>query len=309
MTTTKRGYKYQDIPFSSEASLPTLNTKFNNWITSEDGFVKGTLIFWTGTSGAGKTTFLTSILNDLPNEDTSIYSREMILKQLKHQLGPVVTNDRIEFIGKDTYPVFSEYMEYLWTIKPAVVVIDSMQDIAEADFPGLSLDAACLSIVNSLKDWAEQTNGIVILIGHVNKDDEFAGKNTIMHKVDIHVEMVNNKKNETYTFSFGKNRKGDKKKILYYEFISKGIIVLYTPEEYEEKLFAKQKPVPFLEAINKTIKMYENLAKGKPCEKAFKEDLKIAKSQIKKRVGDHEGGFAGELVTYLNSIITKHGIL
>lgn len=310
MTTIKRGFSYKDIPFSQDVVLKTTNEKINNWITSENGFCRGTNIFWTGTPGAGKSTLLTTILNSVPDEHTVFYSREMVLSQLKQQLGNVVNHENAEFVGQDNCPTFKDFIAYLWESKPSIAVVDSLQAIAEIDYHSVgtdSLDAACLLIASELKKWAEQTNGIVILIGQVNKDGSFAGKNTIMHLIDIHVQQLKNEKTETCSLSFGKNRKGDTKKILYYEFVGKGQIALYTEEEWNDKQFSKQ-AISFLDAIEQVISAYEKIASGKPREKEFRDQLKVVKTQIKKRVGDHKGGYIGEMVTYLNALLSQYEI-
>lgn len=310
MTTIKRGLKYKDIPTLNEPSLKTVNEKFNKWITAYDGFVKGTINYWTGTSGSGKTTLLTMIANSIPDHLTAVYSREMILAQLKHQLGPVVNHDNVEFIGVDQQPNFNSFMDYLWDLKPSLTIVDSLEVTAKLDFKDQSLESACEEITLRLKDWAEQTGGVVVLIGHVNKDNSFAGSNTIMHLVDAHIEMIYNKKTRIATLGFGeKNRKGDKTNLLYYEFISQGNIELFTPAEYEEKLMLATKPAPFLDAIENIIKTYEKLAKGHVNEQAFREELKTKKTQIRKSVGDRENSFMGDYVAWLSNLLQKYEII
>jgi hypothetical protein len=64
-----------------------------------------------------------------------------------------------------------------------------------------------------LTDWAKTNYGVVIFIGQVTKSGDFAGKQTILHAVDVRGQLYidNEKKSETYgerIFEITKNRFG-----------------------------------------------------------------------------------------------------
>ena len=64
-----------------------------------------------------------------------------------------------------------------------------------------------------LTDWAKSNYGVVIFIGQVTKSGDFAGKQTILHAVDVRGQLYidEEKKSETYgerIFEVTKNRFG-----------------------------------------------------------------------------------------------------
>jgi len=64
-----------------------------------------------------------------------------------------------------------------------------------------------------LTDWAKSTYGNVIFIGQVTKGGDFAGKQTILHAVDVrgHLFIDDDKRSETFgerIFEVTKNRFG-----------------------------------------------------------------------------------------------------
>jgi predicted ATP-dependent serine protease len=77
---------FGDIKVVNEKTIMTGNQMFDKWFSKDGGIVPGSIIFVTGTSGAGKTTLMINLMNWLKNNKSSFYSREMSISSLKQQV-------------------------------------------------------------------------------------------------------------------------------------------------------------------------------------------------------------------------------
>jgi len=132
---------------------------------------------------------------------------------------------------KDTHDNIDEYIEELEELKPEFVIVDSLQLIMNEDYSGMSKEDSGLLIIQKLRDWVEKNDSILIMIGHVTKEGDFEGRNTIQHLFDTHLEMKFDKKKNERTLSWAKNRKGPLG-MLYYEF-GKDKMNFYTPVQWK----------------------------------------------------------------------------
>ena len=129
-------------------------------------------------------------------------------------------------------PTVEDYIKELDELKPEIVMVDSLQVIAYEDFPEKSIDVVEFNIIQSLRKWVEKNDAVLIVIGHVTKEGEFRGNNTILQMFDAHMEMKYDKKTNTRIMSWGhKNRKGPLG-MIYYE-IAKSGVKFYSVEQWE----------------------------------------------------------------------------
>ena len=97
--------------------------------------------------------------------------------------------------------------------KQLFVLQDSLQTLDDGKYNGATNSMTPVRCVEMLTDWAKSTYGIVCFIGQVTKGGDFAGKQTILHAVDVrgHLYIDDEKKSETYgerLFEITKNRFG-----------------------------------------------------------------------------------------------------
>lgn len=296
---------YKDVTVLAEPSIRTGNEKFDKFFSKNGGMVLKTVILLTGSSGAGKTTlsvFLQKVLNLFK---TSFYSREMSASSVKEQTLKIDLNHENAYIcDKTTCKNFTEYMEEVEKIQPKVLTIDSIQVIAREDYPEMSEEDALYLIVDKLREWAERTNGVVFIIGHVTKDNEFRGANTLMQMVDAHLEMIHHKKEDFRTISWGqKNRKGPMG-TLFYTIEESGIKFL-TEEEWEATkggdrnfaLYIAQCTNAYVKTVNKSHKNFE----------AFKKEYEAGIKNIEKVSGNKLETYIS-VIKMMSELSAKHGL-
>lgn len=231
--TTIKSQTINEIVITKEPAIKTGNDKFDSWFSKVGGIVLRSFILLTGGSGSGKTTMMINLMKWLSNLKTSMYSREMRKDDVKEQTINVKFGHNNAYLADvKTHPHFDDYMKELEVLKPKVVIIDSLQVIANEDFPDMGEEKACEHIVNELRTWVADNDAVLILIGHVTKEGEYKGVTTIKHLVDAHMELVFDKKTGNRNISWSKNRKGEVGKLLYYSFGEAGI-ELFTKEEWE----------------------------------------------------------------------------
>lgn len=201
---------FNTIQIVNDETVKTGNRMFDEWFSRDGGIVPGSIIFVTGNSGAGKTTLMLNLMNWLKGHVSSFYSREMGLGAIKHQVqGLEFDNPNASFADHNDCPHIEDYIKELESLKPSFVIVDSLQAIAEQDYPEMGVEKASVMVRNMIEKWCKANNATLFLIGHNTKDNEFAGKNTNMQMVDAHMVLEYDKKTGIRKIYWGKkNRKG-----------------------------------------------------------------------------------------------------
>ena len=266
-----KSLNYNQVEICKELSVKTGSEILDSFLSNEGGFVEKSAIFLTGTPGAGKTTFSIFIQNLLKNHKTSFYSREMSASLIRSQMKRFfIEHDNAYIADREMCPTLNDYIQELNCLHPKVVIVDSLQVIMKEDYISLSADVSGFEIIQKLRRWAEENDAILIVIGHVNKDGEFEGRNTIQHMFDAHLEMIFDKKKNSRTISWAKNRMGAVGKIIHYEF-SENSINFYVKDADENRALEeciRDMIFCFIKTLDKTPPQY------KPFSKELFENLK-----------------------------------
>lgn len=313
MTKSTKAISLKDVVSKKEASILTGIENVDNWLSASKGFVVPSAIFLTGSSGAGKTTLMVYLMSVMKDYRTSLYSREMIKESVKDQTKDIsIEHDNAFISDKNSCKNFDEYMNFLDEVKPRVVVIDSLQAIAQEDYSTMSEDAASLMIVSRLRNWIEQNNAVLILIGHVTKDDVFAGRNTIMQYMDVHIEMIYHKKENYRTISFGqKNRKGPMGQ-LFYKITGRGI-EFFTQEEWE---MSSKKEIRILSdviaSVQRNFDLISHTYKKEAWFKDFSKEINKELAKLRKQFENDENmtelEYMNDYFIIIKSYTEKYGI-
>ena len=184
-----------------------------------EGMVPSSVMMLTGTPGAGKTTLMLQMANAITRAghvclyntgEESLYQVKMVAERLALTAGFVC--------GQDTMvPDLIAHADYLRKSNPGKQVFilqDSLQTLDDGKYSnGYSNGNTPVRVTEMLTDWAKSNYGIVAFIGQVTKSGDFAGKQTILHAVDVRAQLYidEEKRSETYgerIFEVTKNRFG-----------------------------------------------------------------------------------------------------
>lgn len=170
-----------------------------------EGFTPSSVMLFTGTPGAGKTTLMLKMADNITaaghiclvnNAEESPLQVRKTVKRLKCTNG--------FFIGQDSK--VSEIIMHAKILKKKnpkkqlFLVVDSLAAVDDGFFEnGYTNSMTAVRATELLCDFAKETFAVVIIVGHVTKGNVFAGRQTIKHAVDIHMHLGidDDKKSET----------------------------------------------------------------------------------------------------------------
>lgn len=170
------------VPIDSVPRIPTGLSEFDRVLGG--GMVPGSVVLIGGDPGIGKSTLLLQALAMMSQEQPVLYvSGEESLAQV------ALRSNRLGLDGSKL-PMLAEIsveriIEAIGQVKPAVVVIDSIQTMmseALESAPGsVSQVRDCAAQLTRL---AKQQGIAVVMIGHVTKEGALAGPRVLEHMVD-----------------------------------------------------------------------------------------------------------------------------
>lgn len=215
----KRGTNIADIEVP--AALRDRKKVGISWIDDAiggEGFVPSSVMMLTGTPGAGKTTMLLQMADAITKAghvclyntgEESLYQVKMVAERLGLRNGFVV--------GQDTLVTdllkHADHLRKAHPGKQIFILQDSLQTLDDGKWAGATNSMTPVRATEMLTDWAKSNYGVVVFIGQVTKGGDFAGKQTILHAVDVRGRLfIDEQKNsETYgerIFEITKNRFG-----------------------------------------------------------------------------------------------------
>lgn len=147
------------------------------------GIVPGSVTLLGGDPGIGKSTLLMQTAAELTKQGTVLYvTGEESASQLKlraERLG--VGGDMLILAENDLSAIESEVDR----VKPAYVMIDSIQTMYSADCSGTNGSISQIREATSLiTRMAKRTGAATFIVGHVTKDGAIAGPRILEHMVD-----------------------------------------------------------------------------------------------------------------------------
>lgn len=193
------------------------------------GIVKGSVVLLSGDPGIGKSTILMQVCNALQNELNILYvSGEESSVQIKLRASRLgVNSDNISIMNDtDTQSI----CEYIRSVKPDLVMIDSIQTLQIAE---LSSSAGSIVQVRESTNLLLRTGKAldipVFIVGHVNKGGDIAGPKVLEHIVDT-VLYFEGERNQSYRILRAiKNRFGSTNEIGVFEMQEKGLMEVENP--------------------------------------------------------------------------------
>ncbi len=192
------------------------------------GIVPGSVTLLGGDPGIGKSTLLMQTAAELTKQGTVLYvTGEESASQLKlraERLG--VGGDMLILAENDLSAIESEVDR----VKPAYVMIDSIQTMYSADCSGTNGSISQIREATSLiTRMAKRTGAATFIVGHVTKDGAIAGPRILEHMVDTVLYFEGERQDSFRLLRSVKNRFGSTDEIGVFEMRSTGMAEISDP--------------------------------------------------------------------------------
>ena len=192
------------------------------------GIVPGSVTLLGGDPGIGKSTLLMQTAAELTKQGTVLYvTGEESASQLKlraERLG--VGGDMLILAENDLSAIESEVDR----VKPAYVMIDSIQTMYSADCSGTNGSISQIREATSLiTRMAKRTGAATFIVGHVTKDGAIAGPRILEHMVDTVLYFEGDRQDSFRLLRSVKNRFGSTDEIGVFEMRSTGKAEISAP--------------------------------------------------------------------------------
>lgn len=226
--------KLKDIKNSTKDRYITKISEFNRVLGG--GLVTDSIIAIAASPGSGKSTLFGQVSIDMAeNEKTVLYvSGEESEGQVKDRILRLSNGkipDNIYIIHETCIEKINHYVKIL---KPNLLVIDSIQKIHSIELPdkisgGPSQIKKCSKI---LMDIAKKEKTAVLIVSHVNKNEELAGIIEFEHDVDVVLYLEGDRTQQLRILRSKKNRFGSTDEVGLFTMSSKGLIPIENPTKY-----------------------------------------------------------------------------
>ena len=192
------------------------------------GIVPGSVTLLGGDPGIGKSTLLMQTAAELTKQGIVLYvTGEESSSQLKlraERLG--VGGDMLILAENDLSAIESEVDR----VKPAYVMIDSIQTMYSADCSGTNGSISQIREATSLiTRMAKRTGAATFIVGHVTKDGAIAGPRILEHMVDTVLYFEGDRQDSFRLLRSVKNRFGSTDEIGVFEMRSTGMAEISDP--------------------------------------------------------------------------------
>ncbi|MFI9051845.1 DNA repair protein RadA [Streptomyces sp. NPDC053427] len=207
------------------------------------GLVPGAVVLLAGEPGVGKSTLLLDVAAKAASGDhrTLYVTGEESASQVR------LRADRIGALDDDLYLAaetdLSAVLGHLDTVKPSLLVLDSVQTVASPEIDGAPGGMAQVREVAGALIRASKERGMAtLLVGHVTKDGAIAGPRLLEHLVDVVLHFEGDRHARLRLVRGVKNRYGTTDEVGCFELHDEGIIGLADPSGLF--LTRRAEPVP-----------------------------------------------------------------
>ncbi len=203
-----------------------------------NGLVQGSLVLLAGDPGIGKSTLVLQMAGNIcKNGKKLLYvCAEESGSQVKLRAKRLNVNSDNLYVYAQTN--LEAVLSQLDTVKPDILVVDSIQSIYTANITSSSGSVSQIrECTNALMDVAKNKNITVIVIGHVTKDGNIAGPKVLEHMVDTVIYFEGDRYKSQRLLRSIKNRFGSTNEIGVFNMAESGLEEVTNPSE----LFMKEK--------------------------------------------------------------------
>lgn len=229
---------YADIALEDHARVSTGIGEFDRVLGG--GVVPGSLVLLGGEPGIGKSTLLLQAAANMSvSAGAVLYSSG---EESEHQI-----KARGERLGVGSAPLYllaetclERILEHIARLKPALVVIDSVQTVFSLKFQSAPGSIGQVrEAATQLLFAAKGQNVPTFLVGHVTKDGSLAGPKALEHVVDTVLYFEGERHYSHRVIRAVKNRFGAVSELGVFEMTSSGLRAVPNPS----KMFLAERPV------------------------------------------------------------------
>ncbi|MBH0019640.1 DNA repair protein RadA [Pseudoalteromonas sp. SWXJ133] len=196
------------------------------------GVTTGSVNIISGDPGAGKTTLLSDLVARMSQRMPSLYcTAEESLSQFKNRVNRLKLNynpDELYLLSETSVETIIEELE---KNKIKFAVIDSIQAVVTETANGSpGSPSQVKSAAQALTQYCKQNDVTMFIIAHVNKNNEIAGPQTLVHIVDALLHIDTND-GQIRTLRANKNRFGDIDTVGIFKMCERGMLSVDNPSE------------------------------------------------------------------------------
>ncbi len=196
------------------------------------GVTTGSVNIISGDPGAGKTTLLSDLVARMSQIMPSLYcTAEESLSQFKNRVQRLKLDYNPEALYLLSETSVEAIIDELDKNQIKFAVIDSIQAVITEHANGSpGSPSQVKSAAQSLTQYCKQNNVTMFLIAHVNKNNEIAGPQTLVHIVDALLHIDTND-GQIRTLRANKNRFGDIDTVGIFKMCERGMLSVDNPSE------------------------------------------------------------------------------
>ena len=194
------------------------------------GIVPGAVVLCSGEPGVGKSTLLLSVAAKAASAGRRVLyvSGEESLAQVRLRAERTGALEPQLFLASETD--LATILGQLRDTAPELVIVDSVQTVANADNDGLAGGPSQVrDVASALTRAAKAADVPLLLVGHVTKDGSVAGPRVLEHLVDVVAHFDGDRQTALRFVRASKNRFGPTDEVGCFEMTGDGILEVPDP--------------------------------------------------------------------------------
>ncbi len=194
------------------------------------GLVPGVVVLLAGEPGVGKSTLLLDVAARFAGSDTRslLVTGEESAAQVRLRAERVGALDPALYLAAETD--LGALLGHVDAVRPALLVVDSVQSFAAADVDGAAGGVTQVrEVAAALIRVAKERGMATILVGHVTKDGSIAGPRLLEHLVDVVLHFEGDRHSRLRLVRAVKNRYGPADEIGCFDLGDSGLVGLADP--------------------------------------------------------------------------------
>jgi len=224
-TQKSKPVRIQDVTIDAVARMSSGDVELDRVLGG--GIVSGSMMLVGGEPGIGKSTLLLQVALAIKGKVVYV-SGEESEQQIKLRSTRVTEESSECFLLTETNT--QSLLHHLGTLKPALVIIDSIQTLHSSMLDGTAGSVPQIRACTAeLIQFAKNTQTPVFLVGHITKDGAIAGPKVLEHMVDTVLHFEGDRNHVYRILRAHKNRFGTTAELGIYTMAQEGLMTVSNP--------------------------------------------------------------------------------